>query len=143
MAGVICDWRSTPQHIKACRAVHDMVLSCACGAVQAYKDSGDTASKKGDRIWIAEMYGYSFGAAKTNVWHKWHHDFMLYPSYTPSCETHTACVANVQLLLWLAAWTMHRALATRVQWRSPDLVHRAFSSVRMLVWQQPALTHGA
>jgi hypothetical protein len=55
-------------------------------ALQAYKDSGDTASKKGDRIWIAEMYGYSFGAAKSNVWHKWHHDFMLYPSYTPSCE---------------------------------------------------------
>lgn len=53
---------------------------------QAYADSGDTASKKGDRIWIAEMYGYSFGAAKSDVWHKWHNDFMLYPSYSPSCE---------------------------------------------------------
>lgn len=60
---------------------------CVLPHPQAYKDSGDTASKKGDRIWIAEMYGYSFGAAKTNVWHKWHHDFMLYPSYTPSCES--------------------------------------------------------
>jgi hypothetical protein len=53
---------------------------------QAYKDSGDTASKKGDRIWIAEMYGYSFGAAKSNVWHIWKEDFMLYPSYTPNSE---------------------------------------------------------
>jgi hypothetical protein len=53
---------------------------------QAYKDSGDTASKKGDRIWIAEMYGYSFGAAKSDVWHIWKEDFMLYPSYTPNRE---------------------------------------------------------
>jgi hypothetical protein len=54
--------------------------------MQAYKDSGDTASKKGDRIWIAEMYGYSFGAAKSDVWHIWKEDFMLYPSYTPNRE---------------------------------------------------------
>lgn len=58
--------------------------TCVCA--QAYKDSGDTAAKKGDRIWIAEMYGYSFGAAKANVWHKWADDFMLYPSYTPPGE---------------------------------------------------------
>lgn len=63
-------------------AAATLCLPCA----QAYADSGDTASKKGDRIWIAEMYGYSFGAAKSDVWHKWHHDFMLYPSYSPSCE---------------------------------------------------------
>ena len=68
---------------------------------QAYKDSGDTASKKGDRIWIAEMYGYSFGAAKSNVWHKWHHDFMLYPSYTPSCAF--AC------LVWWRTVKQHTA----------------------------------
>lgn len=54
---------------------------------QAYKDSGDAATKnKGGRIWIAEMYGYSFGAAKSNVWHIWKEDFMLYPSYTPNRE---------------------------------------------------------
>lgn len=49
----------------------------------AYKDSGDTASAKGGRIWIAEMYGYTFGAAKANIWHRWGPDFMLYPGYTP------------------------------------------------------------
>lgn len=54
--------------------------------VQAYKDSGDAASKKGDRIWIAEMYGYAFGAARLGIWHHWAHDFMLYPAYTPSRE---------------------------------------------------------
>jgi hypothetical protein len=62
---------------------------------QAYKDSGDTASKKGDRIWIAEMYGYSFGAAKSNVWHIWKEDFMLYPSYTPNRE-HRGCANPLQ-----------------------------------------------
>lgn len=70
---------------------------CIAPPLQAYKDSGDTASKKGDRIWIAEMYGYSFGAAKTNVWHQWHHDFMLYPSYTPSCESCWQCRRGQQL----------------------------------------------
>jgi hypothetical protein len=55
--------------------------------LQAYKDSGDTAATKpGDRIWIAEMYGYAFGAANLDIWHHWAHDFMLYPSYTPARE---------------------------------------------------------
>ena len=26
-------------------------------------------------------YGYSFGCAKANVWHKCHHTAMLYPAY--------------------------------------------------------------
>ncbi|GBF96079.1 peptidyl serine alpha-galactosyltransferase [Raphidocelis subcapitata] len=52
----------------------------------AYKDSGDAAAegKVGERIWIAEMYGYAFGAAVSGLWHKWGEDFMLYPGYTPS-----------------------------------------------------------
>lgn len=55
--------------------------------LQAYKDSGDTAANKpGDRIWIAEMYGYAFGAANLDIWHQWAQDFMLYPSYTPARE---------------------------------------------------------
>jgi len=71
--------------------LHTLLYCPALPCLQAYKDSGDTASKKGDRIWIAEMYGYSFGAAKTNVWHKWHEDFMLYPSYTPSRKWASRC----------------------------------------------------
>ena len=51
---------------------------------KAFQDSGDAASKKGDRIWIAEMYGYVFGAAKAGLWHKWGDEFMLYPGYTPT-----------------------------------------------------------
>ena len=53
---------------------------------QAWRDSGDTAAKKGERIWIAEMYGYCFGAASAGVWHHWGPEFMLYPGYTPGCE---------------------------------------------------------
>jgi hypothetical protein len=71
------DNRVHPQKLAATIALYCM---------QAYKDSGDTAAKPGDRIWIAEMYGYSFGAARANVWHKFQHDFMLYPGYTPSSE---------------------------------------------------------
>ncbi len=29
------------------------------------------------------MYGYSFGAAAANVWHKTDYTAMLYPSYMP------------------------------------------------------------
>lgn len=84
------------------QVAHTVYVPVPCALpcpLQAYKDSGDTASKKGDRIWIAEMYGYSFGAAKTNVWHKWHHDFMLYPSYTPSCEC--CCCWSAQLVYYV------------------------------------------
>ena len=37
----------------------------------AWRFSGDIFAKKpGDKPWIAEMYGYSFGAAAANVWHQ-------------------------------------------------------------------------
>ena len=38
---------------------------------EAWRFSGDIFAKKsGDKPWIAEMYGYSFGAAAANVWHQ-------------------------------------------------------------------------
>lgn len=67
--------------------------------LQAYKNSGDTASKKGGRIWIAEMYGYSFGAAKVDVWHYYKEDFFLYPSYTPGSESQLQSWVSDQMLL--------------------------------------------
>lgn len=73
--------------------------------MEAYKDSGDTASKKGDRIWIAEMYGYSFGAAKSNVWHIWKEDFMLYPSYTPNSIPY---VLHYGLIYHVGGWTFDK-----------------------------------
>ena len=35
----------------------------------------------GDKPWISEMYGYSFGCAKAGVWHTTRSEFMLYPGY--------------------------------------------------------------
>ena len=36
----------------------------------AWKTSGDVYTPhQGDKPWIAEMYGYSFGASKNNIWH--------------------------------------------------------------------------
>jgi hypothetical protein len=32
------------------------------------------------------MYGYSFGAAKANVWHKYLTTAMIYPGYLPIGE---------------------------------------------------------
>lgn len=53
--------------------------------VQAWELSGDSYSTHpGDKPWISEMYGYSFGAAKANVWHTCHRTAMLYPGYDTS-----------------------------------------------------------
>ncbi|CAL8464472.1 g4007 [Coccomyxa elongata] len=50
----------------------------------AWNTSGDAYTKHpGEKPWIAEMYGYSFGAAAANVWHKTDYTAMLYPSYMP------------------------------------------------------------
>lgn len=51
---------------------------------QAYRLTGDAyAVHPGDKAWISEMYGYAFGAANNNVWHKWDGFSMLYPGYEP------------------------------------------------------------
>ena len=53
-------------------------------ACQAWQLSGDAyATHPGDKPWISEMYGYSFGAAKADVWHKYHTTAMIYPGYLP------------------------------------------------------------
>lgn len=53
--------------------------------------TGDVYSKNpGDKPWISEMYGYSFGAAKAGVWHKSEVESMLYPGYQPVGESHRA-----------------------------------------------------
>lgn len=52
----------------------------------AWKDCGDSGAAKGGRVWIAEMYGYTFGAAKADIWHRWGDGFMLYPGYTPGAR---------------------------------------------------------
>jgi hypothetical protein len=68
---------------------HSQTHSLFLGFPQAYKYSGDVyAIHPGDKPWISEMYGYSFGAAKADVWHKWDTHSMIYPQYVPSgtCE---------------------------------------------------------
>lgn len=52
--------------------------------MQAWNLTGDVYSTHpGDKPWISEMYGYSFGAAKANVWHRYHTTAMIYPGYLP------------------------------------------------------------
>lgn len=52
---------------------------------EAYRLAGDDfVKKKGDKPWVSEMYGYTFAAAKANVWHYMDTTSMLYPSYTPT-----------------------------------------------------------
>jgi hypothetical protein len=64
--------------------------------LQAWRLTGDVYSKKrGDKPWISEMYGYSFGAAKAGVWHKYDEESMLYPSYMPNGEATRAVVELV------------------------------------------------
>ena len=51
---------------------------------QAWNETNDEfATQPGRKPWIAEMYGYSFGAARAGVWHRVDHSAMLYPGHTP------------------------------------------------------------
>ncbi len=50
---------------------------------QAWNLTGDAFTHNpGDKPWISEMYGYSFGTASANVWHHVDYEAMLYPGYT-------------------------------------------------------------
>ncbi|EIE24386.1 hypothetical protein COCSUDRAFT_40799 [Coccomyxa subellipsoidea C-169] len=49
----------------------------------AWNLTGDAFTHNpGDKPWISEMYGYSFGTASANVWHHVDYEAMLYPGYT-------------------------------------------------------------
>jgi hypothetical protein len=60
---------------------------CVVCVLQAWHLTGDVYAKKpGDKPWISEMYGYSYGAAKADVWHRSEVESMLYPGYQPVGE---------------------------------------------------------
>lgn len=55
-----------------------------CLPVQAWNLTGDAFTHKpGEKPWISEMYGYSYGCSAADVWHKTDQSAMLYPGYTP------------------------------------------------------------
>ena len=50
--------------------------------VQAWNLTGDAFTKNpGDKPWISEMYGYSYGTAAADVWHKVIQSAHMYPGY--------------------------------------------------------------
>lgn len=61
------------------------LASTADASVQAWHLSGDVYSTAaGMKPWISEMYGYSFAAAKHDMWHTIDRVSMLYPGYLPN-----------------------------------------------------------
>ncbi|KAL4441065.1 hypothetical protein ABPG77_010496 [Micractinium sp. CCAP 211/92] len=52
----------------------------------AWNQTGDVYAVEGEPVWIAEMYGYSFGCSKAGVWHITDRTFQLYPGYEVSPE---------------------------------------------------------
>ena len=53
-------------------------------SAQAWKHAGDVLAKhKGDKPYIAELYGYAFAAAKADVWHTWDNTSLIYPGFAP------------------------------------------------------------
>lgn len=53
---------------------------------KAWNLTGDHYAREGERPWIAEMYGYSFGCSRAGVWHRVHTTAMLYPGYEVGLE---------------------------------------------------------
>ncbi len=56
-------------------------------AAQAWNLTGDEFTKHpGERSWMSEMYGYSYGAAIAGVWHrKMDYTNSLLPGYAALC----------------------------------------------------------
>ncbi len=68
---------------------------------QAWRLSGDQyAIHPGDKPWISEMYGYSYGAAKADVWHIAAHGAMEYPEYELAGVFLCWCVFVLVYLCW-------------------------------------------
>ncbi len=67
----------------------------------------------------SEMYGYSYGAAKAGVWHKWDTHAMLYPGYLPSPHPprilHYGLTISVQHTGGEWAWSKQTARAFNVR----------------------------
>jgi peptidyl serine alpha-galactosyltransferase len=64
---------------------YGLMLRIQAVSVQAWHLSGDVYSTKaGRKPWISEMYGYSFAAAKHNMWHIIDRVSMIYPGYLPT-----------------------------------------------------------
>lgn len=71
------------------RTLHLGIYQQACSKAdvfaQAWHLSGDVYSTRaGMKPWISEMYGYSFAAAKHDMWHTIDRVSMMYPGYLPS-----------------------------------------------------------
>ena len=48
--------------------------------MQAWTLSGDSYTPNpGDKPWISEMYGFSYGCAKADIWHEFMDGSMIYP----------------------------------------------------------------
>lgn len=63
-----------------CELMH--VAECMRMSLQAWNTTGDSYSiHPGDKPWISEMYGYSYGCSTADVWHKVDFSAMLYPAY--------------------------------------------------------------
>ena len=76
-------WIASTAGALGCRRAPPLTRRPLC-VPQAWQLSGDAyATHPGDKPWISEMYGYSFGAAKADVWHKYHTTAMIYPGYLP------------------------------------------------------------
>lgn len=59
-------------------------MATPCINVQAWELTGEQGLKQGDKPWISEMFGYSFAAARLDIWHNSSYEIMLYPGYTPT-----------------------------------------------------------
>jgi hypothetical protein len=90
-------------------------VACKCRASHARLTFRPLHASTGATATVQEMYGYSYAAAQANVWHKWDHHSMLYPSYVPGgrllrrrftlfCKCFNAVDGCCQLLVQSMAW---------------------------------------
>ena len=80
LSGMVCGLGYDLYATVAMSAPDSPVLAC-----QAWNLTGDAfTTHPGEKPWISEMYGYSYGCSSADVWHKTDQSGMLYPGYTPA-----------------------------------------------------------
>ena len=79
---------------------------------QAWRLSNDLLVEPGGQPWIAEMYGFSFGAASAGVAFHWNRTAMIYPRDYPE-----GVLPLFQRLVWYAQGLLHLTMVIMSRFR--------------------------
>ena len=108
----------------------------------AWKLSGDIFTKKaGDKPWIAEMYGYSYSAARANIWHHTDNRYQVnsyfYRHFIDTCRyvISSGRSSYIRMLSIYRCFLSKLMCSIRQRWAVEDTFHSVRQSQRVF-WER-------